>query len=378
MSKRGHGEGSIRQLKSGAWRWQVMEGRKEDGRPNWVLLKATTKKELLEGIEEYKALKKTGIFKKVPTFTEFSDRWFARHKETLRDSSQSSYSFTLAKLQSYWGDTPINEVTASSIYDMLSYFDKEVGLSTSYVKKLRSMAFQIFKAADADNLVNKNPVSYIKYKLDDSVLYEEMEHSKKDAFTDEEIRVVVECEDTTKWTESFLFMTGSGVRLQELLTLKGNDIAEGGTHIRVYDAVNMHGGVAEIGLTKSIHSIRTVPIPTSLQYIARKWRCYGDQLIFESPKKRGKPLNPGTFRKGFKSFCRRIGIRSLTPHCTRHTYVTKLRENGVDQEIVKALVGHARTGVTEGYNHISMKTLEKEVKKINHLYEEKSANKHSA
>ena len=84
---------------------------------------------------------------------------------------------------------------------------------------------------------------------------------------------------------------------------------------------------------------------------------------------KGKPLNPNAFRKGFKTFFEKVGVRSLAPHCTRHTYVTKLREHGVDQEVVKALVEHARTGVTEGDNHISMKTLELEVKKISHLYE---------
>lgn len=375
--KRGSGEGTIRHLPSGRWVWITMDGYKDDGKTNYVRVHADTKKELLEEVENYKMKRSLSPAKKIPSFREFSEMWFSRHKESLRVSSQNSYTYTLTKLQMYWENTPIDEVTASAVYDMLAHFDKVEKLSSSYVKKLRTMCFQVFQAAEADNLVAKNPVRYVKYKLDKEIVYAEKTSSKKDSFTDAEIRMVVECEEKSKWQDAFLLLLGSGLRVQELLTLRGSNIDETGMYIEVHDAVNMNGGVAEIGKTKSSHSIRTIPIPASLQHITEKWRHYDEHLIFESPKKKGKPLNPNTFRKGFKAFCEKVGIRSLTPHCTRHTYVTKLREHGVDQEVVKALVGHARTGVTEGYNHISMKTLELEVKKISHLYEKKSADKHS-
>ena len=71
-------------------------------------------------------------------------------------------------------------------------------------------------------------------------------------------------------------------------------------------------------------------------------------------------------------------IRSLTPHCTRHTYVTQLRAHGVDAEIVKALVGHSRKDVTEGYNHISRDTLSQAVNTLNDLFPSDSPDSNSS
>lgn len=370
--KRGNGEGTIRQLRSGRWRWQLMDGRKEDGSPNWVRLGADTKKELLLQIEHYKAAKRFGAVKSIPEFQSFSDEWFMRHKENVRNSTCGSYSYTLKKLQRYFGTTLINEITTSNVYDMLSYFEKEEHLSKSYIKKLRSMAYQIFESAEADNLINKNPVKYVKYKSEGPVEFciTSEQPSKKDAFSDEEIKTVITKAECSKMKDTFLFMAATGVRPQELLTLRGTRITADGSTLRIVDAVNMNGGKAEIGFTKSYYSMREIPIPHSVQSIAKKWANYGNRLIFESPKKNGKPMSPSGFRKAFKSFCKEVGIRPLTPHCTRHTYITKLRAKEVDQELVKALVGHSRNDVTEGYNHISMNTLSDSVEKISYLFEE--------
>jgi integrase len=44
-----------------------------------------------------------------------------------------------------------------------------------------------------------------------------------------------------------------------------------------------------------------------------------------------------------------------TPHCTRHTCVSLLTEAGVDDRIIKKIVGHKGQGVTETvYTHIEL------------------------
>lgn len=53
-----------------------------------------------------------------------------------------------------------------------------------------------------------------------------------------------------------------------------------------------------------------------------------------------------------------------TPHDTRHTFMSLMAEAGVDDRIVKAIVGHKPTDVTEHYTHFSLETLLEAVNKI--------------
>ena len=53
-----------------------------------------------------------------------------------------------------------------------------------------------------------------------------------------------------------------------------------------------------------------------------------------------------------------------TPHDTRHTFMSLMAEADVDDRIVKAIVGHKPTDITEHYTHFSFETLLEAVNKI--------------
>ena len=55
------------------------------------------------------------------------------------------------------------------------------------------------------------------------------------------------------------------------------------------------------------------------------------------------------FRKALESI---DGVRALSPHCTRHTYVTQLQALGVKMETLQSLVGHADVDMTRHYLHV--------------------------
>ena len=76
--KRGHGEGTIRQLPSGRWSWVVMEGRNPDGTPHMVRLGASTRRELNDVIDNYKRAKAATPVSAVPGFIDFSNGWWCR------------------------------------------------------------------------------------------------------------------------------------------------------------------------------------------------------------------------------------------------------------------------------------------------------------
>ena len=56
-----------------------------------------------------------------------------------------------------------------------------------------------------------------------------------------------------------------------------------------------------------------------------------------------------------------------TPHDTRHTFITRARECGMDALILQRIVGHTSKTITEKvYTHISNDELLKEISKINY------------
>ena len=65
------------------------------------------------------------------------------------------------------------------------------------------------------------------------------------------------------------------------------------------------------------------------------------------------PCNPSYFRKKFKEEIASVeGVRALTPHSCRHTYVSQMQALGVDLATIQSLVGHADVDMIKHYLHV--------------------------
>ena len=58
-------------------------------------------------------------------------------------------------------------------------------------------------------------------------------------------------------------------------------------------------------------------------------------------------------------------MRKLSPHCCRHTYITRLEAEGVPVQIIARLAGHTSIDTTVGYTHTELSTLADAVAHLN-------------
>lgn len=129
-------------------------------------------------------------------------------------------------------------------------------------------------------------------------------------------------------------------------------IEEDGSVIHIRQAVNLVKGSVHVGEPKSRDSYRDIPVPPNLRWCAKALRRVDTKFIWEKRKK-DTPCNPTNFRDEFRNTIAKIeGVRQLTPHSCRHTYVSQMQALGVDLSTIQSIVGHADVDMTQHYLHV--------------------------
>jgi len=103
---------------------------------------------------------------------------------------------------------------------------------------------------------------------------------------------------------------------------------------------------------------RLVPLPRPiLDQLERLWRTHRNRRWLFPNRHGDAPINQRVLSDTFAAGVVAAGIqRRVTPHSLRHSYATRLIENGVDIRIVQILLGHASIASTAIYTHLTTPT----------------------
>ena len=358
MGNRAHGEGSVWKRKNGTWRGQLMDGYTDEGKKNIVNFSGNTKGEVLDKMREYKTQCVSNVRPdREMTIAAWGKTWLQEYQNQVQQSTYCGYGYTLQFITERIGEMKLCDVLPLDITRLQNQLVNERH-SLSRIRKVRSMLVQLFDAAEENGLVASNPVRKTKPVKDiDGTL--SVPRQEKDAFSDEEIELLRNGLRYDLMGHSVHLMLGTGLRVQEVLALTANDIAEDGSSVTVTKAIKSVNGKPMLGPPKSKSSYRTVPVPVQYRVSARYLRTHGGtKFIWESSKNEELYYSVPSFRQRYyRAIARVDGVRKLSPHCCRHTYVTRLQAKGVPIELIAQLAGHSSVDTTIGYTHTSMETL---------------------
>jgi site-specific recombinase XerD len=103
---------------------------------------------------------------------------------------------------------------------------------------------------------------------------------------------------------------------------------------------------------------RLVPLPQPvLDDLGGLWRTHRNRRWLFPNRHGDAPINKRALSRTFAAAAEAAGIqRRVSPHTLRHSYATRLIENGVGIRVVQILLGHASIASTAIYTHLTTPT----------------------
>jgi len=147
---------------------------------------------------------------------------------------------------------------------------------------------------------------------------------------------------------------GTGIRLQELVSLDIDDVDLDAKHLRV----RAKGNLPQVKFLKS--DLRSL----LRRYLAeRRRQGTADAALFLS--NRGTRISPRQVANRVKFWLTEAGIKkSLGPHGLRHSFATHLYAATSDLLVVKRALGHRNISTTEIYTHLVDGALEEALERL--------------
>ena len=264
------------------------------------------------------------------TLQQVYDIWLPSHAKSVSSNTLNNYGSAFAHLVSIHNVTigDISYLQLQSIIDnMLS-----TGLSYSSCKKVRTLISQLFDYAIINGWCTTNYAKFLN-----------LGHNKPvrphKPFTTQAINRLWRLSSPLHDIPLILLYTG--MRASELINLKARDI-------------NRKQRTIRITLSKTKSGIRTIPVHDRIWPIIERRL----DMVYIIQECRTYSSLSREFDKAMKA----INAKHTTHDC-RHTFVTRLDNEGVNYNAKRLLLGHASGNVTDGvYTHKSLGQLRKAIR----------------
>ena len=374
--KRGRGEGSVtydRRRKRYRARVTIgWETNEETGRTKQIVKTLgsnyKTKGEATSALAEY--LKNPyDLNNKDITFEQLYKKWFDEYIDTDEHESIKYRVKAAYRYCSLIYKKRFREITIIDMKDCIykgtatcvrGKYKGEQRLASPQSKEIIKYLFNhIYDYALEARLVERNYAR--EFTLDKKVFQEkEKNYKSKVPFSKEEIDKLWKSIEFVPFADMIVYACYSGWRPTELIKLKIKD-------------VDLKNGFVKGGMKTSAGKNRLVPIHPLVSSIVEKYykeaKSVGSDYLFNDVNNKfGIGLSYDQYLSRFNKVMNALHFRTeITPHYTRHTFITKAksREVNMNEYVLKIIVGHDVGDLTEHvYTHRELNDLKEEMCKI--------------
>ena len=273
----------------------------------------------------------------------------------------------------------LREIRADHVQRLINELD-EKGFTYGTIRLLKSLLNEMFKKAVGNGYMLINPCDAVV--MPRKVTYEPR------FLTEREQEMFLEVAREYYHYDIFCVSLSMGARIGEVLGLKWSDIDFDKKMIHIQRTLH-YGKIQENGSChffftspKTTTSDRCIPLLPETEMILKRVRkrqlrnrmLYGsqwettppfDDMVFTTQQ--GAPVRYGDVNRTIKSVVLKANLQEeelagfekrepfvlkpFSPHCFRHTFVTRCKMNGVPYETIQSYVGHSDKETTAYYDH---------------------------
>lgn len=270
------------------------------------------------------------------------ERNFSKHTVTAYGSDILSFLIWL-------NDRSLSEVTYSTIREYLLYIQQFNYSKTTTARKIASLR-TFYRYLYRERIVDTNPAIGVHSPkrgkslpefLTESEMEQVLNNIKMDSPAGYRNRTILE------------LLYATGMRVSELSSLNFENLNLEENEIKVFGK----GAKERIVLvSQRAKKFLETYIKTARYLIFKDENITPQTPVFIN--KTGYRLQPQSVRLAIRDVVDKIELpKHVTPHVFRHSFATKLLENGADLRVVQELLGHSSISNTQIYTHVSTERL---------------------
>ena len=373
MGKRAKTEGTIYQDKSGTW-WAQLPAGPDGRRPR---RKAASETEALEKLRDLHADRKAGrdLSRKVETVEELIESFLATVEAHRRHGTARVYRAAAQHITDRIGAMRIGDVSRETVQALGDKLTKAI--SPLQARKALVILHRSFERVIPER-VSRNPVEWKRLTLA-KVATTERQPADEGVVTsllaaadDLEARGARARLAVAWWLAALL-----GLRRGEIAGATWRDLSweRAELHIRGQVAADDDGVFRPGRPTKTPAGVRVVPVGPQLLARLRQhwetrqqerrrplWKEHGLIVCHED----GAPIAGLTaLNYDLAVLCAQARVTPISPHQLRHTFATVVADEGYNESVVAALLGHERRGsITIRYVHAKPATMRAAVEAV--------------
>ena len=308
------------------------------------------------------------------TINEVFELW-KETKRGLRDRTKTSYVYFYDLfVRPVFGQKKIQRVKRTDVRAFYNNLIEVRGLKSSTLENVHTVLHQVFQLAVEDDIIRANPSDLLIREIKRA--FGGDSEPKRALTRDQErlfFKVVKETPQYRKWYPILYIMANTGMRVGEISGLRWCDVNFEKNIISVnhtlvyYDHQNDKGCYYNMHKPKTLAGERTIPLTPSVKSAFMMQKEYleltglksvdhidgYDDFIFIN--RYGKVFNQSPINSAIHRIVKEINLdilekagenepECLIPHFSchilRHTFATRLCEQGVNIKVIQAVLGH--------------------------------------